>query len=248
MRTLLAVRCYVEPSPAGGYHVKLRGSDAPLSHHDTEDEAEAAAAGYEAGLARGTGEHVTLPDGADVVVRAVRAEDKPLFVAGWQRFGDESRRSRFLAAKPRLTVADLAFFTELDHVDHEAIGALDPRTGDGLGVARYIREAERPHVAEAAVAVIDAWQGRGLGGLLLRRLRERAADEGIRCFSASLSASNVAMLRLFQRLGTVTTRQSGGAALEIDVELPLSDHPTLEMALRNAATGHLRRRDGAPLA
>ncbi len=35
---------------------------------------------------------------------------------------------------------ELAFFTEIDHVDHEAIGAMDPATGQGVGVARYVRE------------------------------------------------------------------------------------------------------------
>jgi hypothetical protein len=73
--SLLDVRCYVEPSPAGGYFVRLRGEAAPLSRHDTEEEAEAAAAAYERG--QDTGEHVTLDDGEEVLIRdtddAVRA-------------------------------------------------------------------------------------------------------------------------------------------------------------------------------
>jgi hypothetical protein len=63
------VRCFVEPSPAGGYFVRLRGEPVPVSHHDTEEEAEAAAAAYERGLADAP-EHLTLDDGADVVIRA----------------------------------------------------------------------------------------------------------------------------------------------------------------------------------
>jgi hypothetical protein len=62
------VRCYVEPSPAGGYFVRLRGEPAPVSRHDTEEEAEAAAAAYERGLAD-VAEHVTLDDGTEVVIR-----------------------------------------------------------------------------------------------------------------------------------------------------------------------------------
>ena len=62
------VRCYVEPSPAGGYFVRIRGEAAPVSHHDTEEEAEAAATAYERGLAReDTVEHVLLADGAEVL-------------------------------------------------------------------------------------------------------------------------------------------------------------------------------------
>ena len=140
----------------------------------------------------------------------MRAEDKPLFVAGWERFGEESRYRRFMGRKRRLTVDELACFTELDHVDHEAVGALDPRGGEGLGVARYVRLPNRPDVAEVAVAVIDAWQGRGLGRVLLRRLTARAAENRIRKFTASLFADNKAMLSLFQRLGEVPVIRGEG--------------------------------------
>src|SRR3954451_15869153 len=179
------MRFFVEPSPAGGYFVRLAGVDAPVSRHDTEDEAEAAAASYRRGVEENrVGDLVRLRDGVEVLIRAVQPEDKPLFARGWERFGEESRYRRFMGAKQRPTTRELAFFTELDHLDHEALGALDPVTGEGLGVARYLRDQDRPHVAEAAVAVIDAMQGRGLGGALLRRLRDRAARNGIRCFTA----------------------------------------------------------------
>jgi GNAT superfamily N-acetyltransferase len=236
------VRCYVEPSPAGGYYVRLRGEAAPLSRHDTEEEAEAAAAAYERGLARrDTGEFVVLRDGAEVLIRAVRPEDKPLFVAGWSHLSDESVYRRFLAPRPGLSVDELAFFTEIDHVDHEAIGAMDPASGEGVGVARYVREHARPHVAEAAVTVVDAWQHRGLGSKLLRRLCERAGENRIRVFTASLLASNDAMLTLFNRLGEITVTRREGPTLEIDVELPV-ELPTLEHTLREAAAGRVRGR------
>ena len=70
------VRCFVEPSPAGGYFVRLRGEATPLSHHDTEEEAEAAAAAYDRGLAReDTLEHVSLTDGSEVVIRPAEGVD-----------------------------------------------------------------------------------------------------------------------------------------------------------------------------
>jgi GNAT superfamily N-acetyltransferase len=235
------MRFTVEPSPAGGYFVRLQGADAPVSRHDTEEEAEEAAASYRRGAEDGRGgEHVALRDGTEVLIRPVRPEDKPLFVAGWERFGEESRYRRFMGAKGRLSTRDLAFFTELDHIDHEAIGAIDPASGDGLGVARYLRDADRPHAAEAAVAVIDAMQGRGLGGLLLRRLCYRAAENGIRCFTAGLLTTNRSMMRLFEKLGAVTVTGRSGPETYIDVEFDVSDSPTLELALRSAATGHVR--------
>lgn len=238
------MRCYVEPSPAGGYHVRLRGAAAPVSRHDTEEEAEEAAAAYERGLQQAaTGsEFVTLKDGSEVIVRQVRPEDKPLFVAGWERFGEESRFKRFIGHKRRLTMDELVRFMEIDHVDQEAIGALDARAREGVGVARYLRLAERPDVAEVAVAVIDAWQGRGLGRVLLRRLTARAAEHRIHKFTASLFIDNRAMLALFERLGEVRVIGGEGRIVDIDVELPVAARDALGIALRTAATGHVGRR------
>jgi GNAT superfamily N-acetyltransferase len=238
----LSVRCYVEPSPSGGYFVRLRGEAAPLSRHDTEEEAEAAAAAYDRGLAReDTAEHVLLSNGSEVLIRAVRPEDKPLFVAGWSHLSDESVYRRFLQLRNDLSVDELAFFTEVDHVDHEAIGALDAATREGVGVARYVRDRERPHVAEAAVVVVDEWHGRGLGGKLLRRLCARATENRIRVFNASLLATNDTMLTLFDRLGEITVTRHDGPVIEIDVDLPV-ELPTLEHTLREAAAGNVHPR------
>jgi GNAT superfamily N-acetyltransferase len=229
------VRFTVEPSPAGGFHVRLAGVAAPISRHDTEDEAERRRLVYEQAPPPG-GEIVDLPDGSEVMVRPVRPEDKPLFMAGWEHFGEESRYRRFMGYKSRLTARELDFFTDLDHVDHEAIGATALRTGEGLGVARYMRLRGRPDAAEAAVAVIDAWQGRGLGGVLLRRLCRRATANGIHTFRASLLTGNRSMLHLFERLGAVAVRDIDAGVMEIDVELPVAETDTL---LRTAATGHV---------
>src|SRR5689334_25315912 len=113
------MRFTVEPSPAGGFHVRVEGVGAPLSHHDTEEEANARRQAYERGAAEpARGELVDLPDGSEVLVRPVRPEDKPLFVAGWQHFGEESRYRRFMGHKTALSPRELELFTELDHVDH----------------------------------------------------------------------------------------------------------------------------------
>jgi len=105
---LAPMRFTVEPSPAGGFHVRLAGTAAPLSHHDTEEEAEARRLAYERGAGEpARGELVDLPDGSEVLVRPVRTDDKPLFAAGWQHFGEESRYRRFLGAKGDLTAREL---------------------------------------------------------------------------------------------------------------------------------------------
>jgi GNAT superfamily N-acetyltransferase len=186
-------------------------------------------------------ERVTLRDGAVVLIRPVEPEDKQLLVAGWEEFSEESRYRRFLGNKASLSDHELAYFTELDHVDHEALGARAADTGDGVGVARYVRLASQPDVAEAAVAVLDEWQHRGVGSALLRRLTERARENGIRRFRARLFAYNDAMLALFRDLGELEVRDADAGQVEIDVELPFE--PTgLGAALRAAAKGLVRLR------
>jgi hypothetical protein len=100
------VRCYVEPSPAGGYFVKLRGEPAPLSRHDTEEEAEAAAAAYDRGLARAAQapELVVLDDGSEVLLRA--SDDAVRAFAGDAEVGVASLVAD--ADRPHIAVATIA--------------------------------------------------------------------------------------------------------------------------------------------
>ena len=120
-----------------------------------------------------------LRDGSRVEVRPVRRSDAELLLRGFERLSDESRYRRFLCSMPELSEEMVRYLTDVDHHDHEAVVALDAATGEGVGVARYVRDLDRPERAEAAVTVIDDWQGRGLGTLLLELLAVRAREEGV---------------------------------------------------------------------
>ena len=161
---------------------------------------------------------VALRDGSKVVIRQVHREDAPLLAEGFARFSTESRRLRFLTEKARLTEAELRYFTQIDHHDHEAIGAVDEATGRALGIARYIRDTEDPEVAEIAVAVIDDWQGRGLGTELVTRLMARAREEGIHRFNALVAVDNEVMVNLLHDLGGELRAAPNGAGA-VDYEL-----------------------------
>jgi GNAT superfamily N-acetyltransferase len=135
---------------------------------------------------------------------------------------------RFLSPMGELGEKTVRHLTEIDHHDHEAIIALDQRDGDGIGVARYVRDPMRPDTGEVAVTVVDEWQGRGLGTLLLDVLSVRARQEGIRTFTALMLARNEQMMDLFQQLGPVRIVGRGAGTVEIEVAIPdprsLSDH------------------------
>jgi GNAT superfamily N-acetyltransferase len=107
---------------------------------------------------------------------------------------------------------------DVDHHDHEALGALDHADGRGVGIARYVRDADDPQAAEIAVTVIDDWQGRGLGTELVAQLSERARSEGIRRFTALVAPDNPAMARLLRNVQADLVRREPGA-LEYEITL-----------------------------
>lgn len=141
----------------------------------------------------------TLTDGTEVVIRPIRASDKVLLAAGFSRLSETTVRKRFLGPKKRLTGAELRYLTEVDGLDHHAIVAVEPGwDGDILAVARYVRLAEDPLAAEAAIVVCDALQGQGLGKLLARMIADAARSHGIRRIHATMSSENPPAMALMQ--------------------------------------------------
>lgn len=192
------------------------------------------------------GTRVVLHDGSEVIIDQVHRTDAQLLVDGFDRLSDETRRLRFLTAKPHLTDEEVRYFSQVDHHDHEALGAMDPVSGRGVGLARYIRETRDPEIAEIAVTVADEWQGRGLGTELLHRILERAKAEGIHRFSALLDTDNDTMLQLLHQIGgELHETESGAGAVGYEVTLPTEGHPKqIRELLRGFARRQAARRAG----
>jgi GNAT superfamily N-acetyltransferase len=164
-----------------------------------------------------------LADGSRIRIRPIRPDDGPRLAVAVGRLSEESRRRRFLAAKPGLTAAELRYLTEVDGVDHLAVVALaGPEPGAPIvGVARCIRPAPGSAEAEFAIVVGDALQGLGLGRLLMDELASAASAAGIRRFSATTLADNLALVRLLDGLGgPVEIRTVHGGVRELVAELP----------------------------
>jgi RimJ/RimL family protein N-acetyltransferase len=159
----------------------------------------------------------TLRDGSRVAIRPVEPDDREMLAEGFGRLSPESRYRRFFTPLPELSERQLNYLTRLDHHDHEALVTVDPVTGECVGVARFVRTA--PGVAEPAIVLADAWQGRGVGSRLMGALVERAREEGIRRFEAPVLASNHEAIRVLERLGS-TTRRPAGHEVELLIDLP----------------------------
>jgi len=159
---------------------------------------------------------IELPDGARIRVRPIQPDDKPALQSGFARLSQDSVYQRFLSPVSELRPMDLIYLTEVDHHDHEALIAFDAATAEPIGVARYVRSTTDPSSAEFAITVVDDWQHRGVGTALVKELSNRARQEGVRRFTASLLAENHEMQGLLEKLGGFRLR--GGVSSVIDVE------------------------------
>jgi GNAT superfamily N-acetyltransferase len=182
---------------------------------------------------------VVLDDGTRVLIRPIRSDDKRLLQEGIRRLSPESRYLRFLHYLERLTAAELRYLTEIDYRDHFAWVAisLDQPDQIGLGVARYIRDKTLSTQAEAAVAVIDDYQGRGLGRILLTRLADSARENGVDAFIAYLAPESPVVSHLLQNVAAATASNEDGL---VKVVVPLGSDdagPGSQAILRAAAGG-----------
>jgi len=172
---------------------------------------------------------VALRSGDVVRIREVRPDDAPALARAYANLGEQSRYRRFFTVMPELPETTLKAAVDVDHVDHEALVAVPLLSAEIVGECRFIRLPDQPDTAEIGVAVVDAWQGRGLGSALLASLSERAAEAGIEYFTAQILAENRTMLRLLPGLGQVKT-QSRGPVVSARVELAEpAGQPTLDV-------------------
>lgn len=155
---------------------------------------------------------VQLSDGTELLVRHIRPDDKRLLVDGLARLSPESTYRRFLSPKQRFSSGELRYLTEIDGSDHVALVALFPDDPDHLAaVARFVRLADDPEAAEAAIVVGDDVQGRGLGKLLAHRLADEARERGIRRFEATILGDNRPAHRL---MAAIAERLTAPATLD----------------------------------
>jgi RimJ/RimL family protein N-acetyltransferase len=164
---------------------------------------------------------VSLPSGRTVAIRQIRPDDLNRLRAAHDRLSDESKYSRFLAAKPHLSPADARYLVEIDGWNHHALVATSVQDPEQiLAVARFIRSREDPRVAEFAIVVGDAFQREGLASVLLERLADVALAQGIERFTGILLATNTAVYRLAERLaGRLPRARHLDGVAEIEFEL-----------------------------
>ena len=189
---------------------------------------------------------VDLADGTAVRIRPIVPADKPRIAEGLAKLSAESRYLRFLRPIDHLSAHELEYLTEIDYRTHFAWGAelAENRDHRGIGLARYVCRQDDPTTAEAAVAVLDEYQGKGLGGILLRLLAESALENGVQRFRSYVLSANRKVLAALDRPGIESFEEEGMVRFDIPLPLPADalQYSALYETLRHAARGEIEIR------
>ena len=152
-----------------------------------------------------------LRDGRLITIRALRPDDREGLLAAVASSSTQSLYRRFFSPKRSFTEREVAFFLDVDFVDHLALVAVLNEGGRPMivGGARYI--VVQPGRAEVAFTVVDRYQGQGIGALLMHHLAAIARQAGIKELIAEVLADNISMLKVFEKSGLrLTTKQEAG--------------------------------------
>src|SRR5499427_9001522 len=167
---------------------------------------------------------IVLRDGSTATLRMTAADDREALRRFFHTLSPESRRRRFFSFADPADALIETFCASSDPSRQATFVALRQLEGElrPIAVGSYVNLGNG--AAEAAFAVADAFQGKGLGTILLERLAALAADHGFRRFEAMVLPDNASMLEVFQESGfEIRSKSEHGA-----VTVLLSLSPTSE--------------------
>lgn len=189
---------------------------------------------------------VHLDSGEPVQLRPIGRDDSDRMKAGIAALSDHSRYLRFFNGSQTLPDHVIERLCDADGWKHIAWGAIDLEAPGqpAIGAVHAIRRGTTSE-AELALAVLDAWHGKGLARLLLTAVLTDARAAGITRLTAETMAENRASRQLFRSLGGLSVTRDGPVVsyrFDIDTALqklePLTQGPaghTLRAGLKAAA-------------
>ena len=126
------------------------------------------------------------------------------------RVSAQSLYRRFFGPKRGFTEKEADYFVNVDFVTHVALAAVIDDGGQAtiVGAGRYI--VSEPGKAELAFAIVDEYQGKGIGAALLRNLILIARESGLQQLVAEVLPENAPMLALFRKCGFGVSKSVAG--------------------------------------
>jgi RimJ/RimL family protein N-acetyltransferase len=160
-----------------------------------------------------------LRDGRCVEIRALRHDDRDELAEAVGRASPESLYRRFFAVRRSFTEQEVAFFLNVDFVNHVALVAVVEEGGRPVivGGGRYV--VLQPGQAEIAFAVIDQYQAQGIGAALMRHLVAIAREAGLKELIAEVLPENTPMLKVFEKSGLRLSKKREAGVVHVTGQL-----------------------------
>ncbi len=135
--------------------------------------------------------------GRSVIIRRACKGDRDAMIRFYSRLSSETLYSRFMSI---IRYFDPYVDKLLSNSRSVVILAVDEETGDVVGIAEAIGD-ESGEAAESGIAVLESYQGAGLGTAMAKILLSEARREGFKKLYAYLLAGNIAAKRLAEKFG-----------------------------------------------
>lgn len=176
---------------------------------------------------------IILKDGSTATIRFSQPADSAEVATFFQRLSAESRRRRFFSeSKPGMDM--ISALCDSSNPRQQAT-LLVSRVTDGtpriIATGSYIAHDQK--TAEFAVAVDDAFQGKGIGSLLLERLSVIAVSNGFIHFLAITSPNNQAMLDTFRHSGFELKEQTRDGLVQVDISVTPREESVARSEMRD---------------
>jgi RimJ/RimL family protein N-acetyltransferase len=170
---------------------------------------------------------VRLRDGSSALVREVGPADRPALLRGFAALSRESRVFRFLHHVEQLGEAEAERYSSPDRCLHVAIGAtvIEAHEEIPAGIAHFFRPTLDARRAELALTVVDRFQGRRLGIMLLGRLMRIGAEQGLRQLDALVHVRNDGMIHILRGLGASERLEEGIRIFALPLHRYPGDYP-----------------------
>lgn len=160
-----------------------------------------------------------IKDNTYLCFKALERDDREKFLDGFKKLSRKSVYHRFFGFMKELSAQQIEDFLNMDKKDHVAWTAFDIVNDDaiGIGVGRFRRSASNPKEAELALTVIDEYQDKGVGTVLLAIMYYLGIKLDIEVFTGVMLADNSKLIRRFKEMGAEMIRKG----TEYEMRLPI---------------------------
>ncbi len=160
-----------------------------------------------------------IRDNTYICFKTLGKDDREKFIDGFKRLSQKTVYLRFFGFMKELTDKQVDDFLNTDKKDHIAWAAFDIVGDDaiGIGVGRFKRSEFNPKEAEMALTVLDDYQDKGVGSVLLAIMYYLAGKLEIDVLTGNILSENAKLIRRFMELGAKMDRIKN----EYEMRLPV---------------------------